>query len=327
MASRQPRTCEWPTFEEALRTFVLAEAGTQGSSHISPMHWHVACRLVVEGGFDPDFITPRPPFVVRRKGRRAILSFDEAAAGSGEATVLGGLKTKDIDVVVAIPGIGPCLAVSMKGSLNAFRNLTNRLEEAIGDCANIHMGYPALVYGFLILIRANREGLVPPVLAGRLAGDENGRVKSADIALRRDGSISEFIGAFHEAMVRMTGRLDLRDAVSRYEAVSIVLGNSDEDALGQIVPDFPVTNSPLHVRSFFSNLYQAFDLRYFYSAKNLKARTKRMAWDPESPAIHDRRAHGLTPRLGDETAEPVPTFEVDEPYPATADSSADGETD
>ena len=44
--------------------------------------------------------------------------------------MLGGLKTKDVDVVVSKPGIGPCVAVSIKGTLNAFRNLTNRMEEA-----------------------------------------------------------------------------------------------------------------------------------------------------------------------------------------------------
>lgn len=155
--AKKPKVCEWVTLEDALRTFVLAEEGTQGSTHIDPMHWHAASRLVVEGGFDPNLIKPRPPFVVKRKAGRFLLHYDASAARGGEATVLGGLKTKDIDVVVSIPGLGPCVAVSMKGSLNAFRNLTNRLEEAIGDCANIHLGYPSLVYGFLILVRANRE--------------------------------------------------------------------------------------------------------------------------------------------------------------------------
>lgn len=30
---------DWVTLEEALRTFVVAGEGTQGSSHIDPMHW------------------------------------------------------------------------------------------------------------------------------------------------------------------------------------------------------------------------------------------------------------------------------------------------
>lgn len=232
--AKKPKPPEWVTFEDALRAFVLAEGGTEGSTHIDPMHWHVASRLVVEGGFDPDFIKPRPPFVIKRKAGRLLLAYDASAARPGEATVLGGLKTKDIDVVVSIPGVGPCVAISMKGSLNAFRNLTNRLEEAIGDCANVHMGYPSLVYGFLILMCANREGLVPSALKGRLQADgTTGRVKMSDIAIRSNGDVSEYIGGFHEAMVRLAGRKDLRDDVSRYEAVSLLLASPDDATLGK----------------------------------------------------------------------------------------------
>lgn len=64
------------TLSEALATFVRAEHGTQGQRHIRPLHWHVACRLVVEGGFHPDEVVPRPPFTVRTKGRVAILDYD-----------------------------------------------------------------------------------------------------------------------------------------------------------------------------------------------------------------------------------------------------------
>ena len=310
--AKKPKRCEWATLEDALRTFVLAEEGTQGSSHIDPLHWHVASRLVVEGGFHPDLIKPRPPFVVKRKAGRWLLHYDASAARAAEATVLGGLKTKDIDVVVSIPGIGPCVAISMKGSLNAFRNLTNRLEEAIGDCANNHMGYPALVYGFLILVRANREGPVPASLQGRLASDPGtGHVKIADVALRATGEVSEFIGAFHEAMVRLAGRKDIRDDVSRYEAISILLTSPDDATLGKIVREYPQVTSPLHIDWFFSSLYTSYDMRYVYNAKRLRSHTRRLVWDPESPAVWDPRALDITPRIGDDTAEPVPSFDVD----------------
>jgi hypothetical protein len=111
----------------------------------------MACRLVLEGGFHPDDVTPRPPFVVSRHG---LLSFDAEAAGSGEEIVLGGLKTKNVDVVVTKPKIGPVLAISCKGATKAFRNLTNRMEETIGECTNLHMTYPALVIGYFVLLRA-----------------------------------------------------------------------------------------------------------------------------------------------------------------------------
>lgn len=309
MAAKQT---EWTTLADALRTFVLAEDGTQGSSHIDGLHWHVAARLVVEGGFHPDCIKPRPPFKVRKKGRRLLLEFDSRAGAAGEATVLGGLKTKDIDVVVALPGVGPCVAVSMKGTLNAFRNLTNRLEEAIGDCANIHMGYPALVYGFLIVLCANKEGPIPSYMQARLSPDpKTGLTKAADVAIRSSGEVSEYIGAFHEAMVRLTGRRDLRDDGSRYESIGLLLAELDVAGSGTASTVYPPRTSPLHVDRFFSTLYENYDLRFVYSAKRLQPLTKRLVWDPESPAIWDARAKDLTPRVGDDTAEPAPTFEVD----------------
>ncbi|HWL92952.1 MAG TPA: hypothetical protein VNT79_05415 [Phycisphaerae bacterium] len=135
--------CQWLTLTQALEAFVLNVSGHQGQGHIRPLHYYVASRLVVEGGFHPSEITPHPPFrVVERRGC-ALLEHDVSAAGSGERTVLGGLKTKAVDVVVTKPGIGPVIAISMKGTLGAFRNLTNRMEEAIGDSRRFSRGYIA----------------------------------------------------------------------------------------------------------------------------------------------------------------------------------------
>lgn len=155
--AKNTRTCQWISLKEALAAFAENVSGHQGSEHIKPLHWYVACRLVLEGGFHPDDITPRPPFSVAPRGAKYFLIHSPETGSSGERTILGGLKTKDVDVVVAKQGIGPVIAVSMKGTLNAFRNLTNRMEEAVGDCTNLHIAYPALVYGFLQVLRANRE--------------------------------------------------------------------------------------------------------------------------------------------------------------------------
>lgn len=136
---------------DALCNFIDARE-TQSQSHIRLLHWHIVERLVIEGGFHPDSVVPRPPLRVEtirsetRQGHRLI--HDPDAAVDGEMTILGGLKTKNVDVVTVQPGVGPCIAVSVKGTLNAFRNLTNRMEEAAGDCTNIHISYPNLVYGF-----------------------------------------------------------------------------------------------------------------------------------------------------------------------------------
>lgn len=153
----EAKVCQWVTLHDALKAFVLNLTGHQGQNHIRPLHHYVACRLVVEGGFPPSDISPHPPFVVEEaKGGRKLLHYDDSVASAGERTVLGGLRTKAVDVVVTKSGIGPVMAISMKGALKAFRNLTNRLEEAVGDCTNLHISYPALVYGFFQVVRRNR---------------------------------------------------------------------------------------------------------------------------------------------------------------------------
>lgn len=119
--ARTPIKCQWISLREALTAFAENVSGHQGSAHIMPLHWYVACRMVVEGGFHPEDITPRPPFTVTNRGGRHFLEHNPEAGSSGERTILGGLKTKDLDVVVTRNGIGPVIAVSMKGTLNAFR--------------------------------------------------------------------------------------------------------------------------------------------------------------------------------------------------------------
>ena len=151
------RACQWVNQTEALRHFAVYGGKTQSQQHIKPLHWYVACRLVLEGGFHPDEITPHPPFVVIERGGQRLVLFDPDKATGGETTVLGGLKTKKVDIVVNKNGIGPVLAISCKGMTGAFRNLTNRMEETVGECTNLHLTYPALVFGYLFVLRANQD--------------------------------------------------------------------------------------------------------------------------------------------------------------------------
>ena len=87
---------------------------------------------------------------MERSGKRFSLVYDPNLRDNAETTILGGLKTKQVDIVVTKPSIGPVLAVSCKGMIGAIRNLTNRLEETIGECTNIHIAYPTLVFGYLL---------------------------------------------------------------------------------------------------------------------------------------------------------------------------------
>ena len=301
MPSSPPEICQWMTLTEALKAFVLGQPSHQSARHIKRMHWYVACRLVLEGGFDPDTITPRPPFRVQKlrgtSGQRFVLHHDDDVAGSGERTVLGGLKTKNVDVVVAIDGIGPCVAVSVKGTLNAYRNLTNRLEEAVGDCTNIHIAYPALVYGFLHLIRANHEGPVPENGQGFLQADPLGNVKVQDIAVTASLEVSSSIRKYHDAISRLAGRRDLRNDITRYEALGLVLVNPEEEAIGTPAVVYPPAASVLYFDRFFPALYEQYDLRFVYGASALASKTRRIEWDADSPVLSDPRLDGIQVRV------------------------------
>lgn len=295
-----PGTCQWIDLREALTLFARAEYGTQGQRHIRPLHWYVACRLCLEGGFDPDEITPRPPFRVKETGsgrtRRRLIEFDPEAGGSGEQTILGGLKTKQVDVVVTKPNIGPVVAVSMKGTLNAFRNLTNRMEEAGGDCTNLHLTYPSLVYAFWSVLRANRPGPVPPD-SPKAMQTADGLVRTQDLALDEDGGAKTWIERYHLALCGLTGRDGIRNDVSKYEAVALTLVDVEEGHLGEIYDGFPPPESPLHFGTLLETIYRQYDMRFVYQAPDLKAHTLRKGWHEDSPALQDWKVAEYEPRL------------------------------
>jgi hypothetical protein len=256
------------TQQSALKVFATI-TNTQSQEHIKPLHRHLAMRLVLEGGFHPDEITPHPPLAVKKSGKRNLLSFDAAVEQSGEQTVLGGLKSKAVDVVVAKTGVGPVVAISVKGTIGAFRNLTNRMEEAIGDSANIHIMYPGLVYCFLHFLKGNDA--------------RQANLKPNDVAIRVDGTVAPSIHRYHEVLLGLTGRKFVRDDVSRYEVVGLGLVNPHNDS-GALATNFPGHDSPLHMQQFFANLLATYDLRFPYVASSVQI-LKRLVWDPDSPAL------------------------------------------
>ena len=310
--------CEWIGQAEALRRFATHSDGTESAKHIKPLHWYIACRLVLEGGFNPGHITPRPPFVVtqkRRKGQkgvRLVLSHDPATAGTGEQVILGGLKTKSVDVVVTNPRLGPVLAVSCKGVTKAFRNLTNRMEETIGECTNLHITYPAMVIGYYALLRANRtvqDALEAPETDDEPADDNEAAedtslpepmvepptaraeiIKANDIAILpgpAGETATDSIIRFERALSEMSLRQGIRDEISRYEAMALALVEPKGDQAGSVYQGFPLQDSPMHHARFFQTLYQRYEERFVYGAPLLAERgiTTRFEWAPESPAL------------------------------------------
>jgi hypothetical protein len=253
----------------ALKEFVAAGA-TQDQGHIKPMHKYVSLRLVLEGGFRPTEISPHPPVRHEVQNSRNILFFDESRESGAERSVVGGIKSKNVDVVVNKDGVGPVIAVSVKGTGNAFRNLTNRMEEIIGDCANLHMMYPGLVYGFLHLIKANRHG--------------QAHLKRNDICIDEAGKVVSSILRWATVLSELRGRVMLSDDGMRYEAIALLLAETLSESEGAVFPDFPLPESSLLVDPFFSQMYSLYDLRYAYK---LGKKALRVEWDEGSPLFQE----------------------------------------
>ena len=258
------------TRTDAFRHFATFEGPTQSQEHIKPLHQYVSARLVIEGGFRPDELCPHPPLAIVKERGVERLAYAPNEATSTEATILGGLKTKNVDVVVTKEGIGPVLAISCKGMTGAFRNLTNRLEETIGECTNIHIGYPMLVFGYLFVARANRAG---PGIA------------PTDIALVPPNQPVEALLRFHAASTEMTGRRGVRNDMSRYEAVAMAMVDTRREFAGRLVEEFPSSDSSIHFASFFDTLYRRYDERYVVGAPKITSRTRRAIWAPDSPVF------------------------------------------
>jgi hypothetical protein len=275
---------EFLKLADALKVFATTNA-TQGQEHIRPFHRYVSLRLAIEGGFNPDEITPHPPLRASQTSGAWLLEHDPSAETKAELTVLGGMKTKKIDIVVAKDGIGPVVAVSIKGTLGAYRNLVNRMEEALGDSTNLHVMYPGLVYGFLHLLRANRQtsGYDPK-----------------DMGVAEGNSISPMIQRYCDALCEMTGRRLVRNDYTRYEAVALAIVENDPGIAGSLYRDFPPSESLLRVDGFFSRLYAVYDLRFPFRAESVPL-ARRAAWDSDSPlfaSLGNKEAQSLEAALG-----------------------------
>jgi len=58
----KPRVPVWVPLSDACAEFAKALGGTEGAEHIVKMHWYVAARLVLEGGFHPDQVSRIPRY-------------------------------------------------------------------------------------------------------------------------------------------------------------------------------------------------------------------------------------------------------------------------
>jgi hypothetical protein len=160
------------------------------------------------------------------------------------------------------------------------------MEEAVGDCTNLHITYPAMVTGFLFVMRAHSQAavLAATVATGGSLGPGRA-IAQNDVAIQASGEPVEAIVRFHNALRELTGGRGIRDDVSRYEAVAFVLVHPSGPDAGKVLSNYPVAESPLRIERFFETLYLRYDERYVYSAPDLKSVTRRREWSPKSPVF------------------------------------------
>lgn len=236
------------TLGEGLRS-LCAGAKVESAEHIKPLHAYCAARLVLEGGFPPEWVLPAQPFASQKINNVVYeLRFERKRKSKSEQRVLGGIKYKRVDVTVLVPGLGPAMGISGKSTGNAFRNLTNRMEEALGECTNVHLMYPGFVFGFLHLIRFN---------------------KVSDVGNPQDASFDEddqplpAIRRYHDVLLALAGRNTITDPGMRYEAVGLLVYRCTKSG-GELWKEYPPKESPVHFGNFFRRLYELYDLRYGY---------------------------------------------------------------
>lgn len=248
---------------DAAQNLFDPSVATQAQQHVTPFHEYVALRLTLEGGFPPEEITPSTElFSNKITNRKARLGSKSDRNRGGEATVLGKYRTKAIDVVVTDEEAGPVLGVSVKTTGKAFRNLTNRVEELVGDAANVHGWSPGFVYGFLHIIKKVRLSAVE---------DTN------DASFADNGKPLDHTRRLHDVLKSLNGREEISEPADLYESTCLLVLEETDDGI-VIDPDYPPSSSPIRFENFFDQMYAVYDHRYCY----LPARDHhcRMFWDP-----------------------------------------------
>ena len=269
---------------------------TQPGQLVSSLRRYVANRLVIEGGFDPDWIWPRPPIAVDRDRDGLLLSYDPGAANADRLTLPGALQAAKPDVTVTIPTIGPVLALSLEGteSVSVTRNripeLTGGLERIAGACVNLHMIYPALVYGFWHVLGASQVHDLVPVAEPDPVG---GPGYHGDGARTSTGELAAELRRYHDALARLSGRGDIGDDPSRYEACALTLVEQDGGLqLGIPCPDYLPAQSLLDYDRMFRRLYAIYDRRFVESTLSLRPTTERKSWHRDSPLLAEATVPG-----------------------------------
>ena len=179
-------------------------------------------------------------------------------------------------MTVTIPTIGPVLALSLAGTESVesgpsgVPELTGKLERTAGACVNVHMMYPALVYGFWHVFDASWVPNLAPVTDTVPVG---GASDHGDHALRRDNEPAAELQRYHDALTRLSERDGIRTAPSRHEACGLtVVVRSDGSRPPMAYPQYPPSGSLLGYNRMFERLYALHDRRFVNSTRALSRR-------------------------------------------------------
>jgi hypothetical protein len=147
------------------------------------------------------------------------------------------------------------------------------MEEALGECVNVHLMYPGFVFGFLHLIKFS---------------------KVSEVGSMQDASFDEHdlplpaIRRYYEVLLALAGRNTITDPGFRYEAVGLLIYRCTPRG-PRIWTAYPPNDSPVHFSKFFKRLYDLYDIRFGYPDPN--GPNVRKAWRPKEcklPSIFDK---------------------------------------
>jgi hypothetical protein len=143
------------------------------------------------------------------------------------------------------------------------------MEEALGECTNVHLMYPGFVFGFLHLIRFNKLSQAP----------------KSDASFSDSGEPLPAIVRYHEVLISLAGRSTITEPGMRYEAVGLLVYVCKEGR-PEIWQGYPPAESPVHFSRFFQRLYDMYDLRYGYPDPD--GPNIRKEWQPQNLSLPKR---------------------------------------
>lgn len=172
-----------------------------------------------------------------------------------EVCLRGAYRAKDWDVALTV-GEEPLLAISCKSIIaNHAGTVPNRVDDMLGEAANIHRRWPHAVLGYLFMMSRVDTSVASVRRRGqRIAG---GHTEEALLVDARAAG-ARWFERLSTSVASASGRSGPDDLPEKFEAVSCALIGFDAG------PPFPVEYHPatLSTDAFFDSLVATFGTRF-----------------------------------------------------------------